>query len=67
MTLFPKVVALLKELGRKDVLIFGGGIIPDEDVAALKKKGVKRIFGPGTPLSAIVDYLNAHLGKKRAG
>jgi methylmalonyl-CoA mutase C-terminal domain/subunit len=65
MTLFPQVVALLKKKGLTDVLIFGGGIIPDEDVAALRKKGVHRIFGPGTPLPEIVAYLNETLGKKK--
>jgi methylmalonyl-CoA mutase, C-terminal domain len=58
MTLFPQIVKLLKEKGLGDVLVFGGGIIPDEDVAPLQKKGVHRVFGPGTPLQTIVDYLN---------
>ncbi len=65
MTLFPQVVSLLKEKGLGDVLVFGGGIIPDEDVPALKEKGVREVFGPGTPLSAIVDYLNKSLGQER--
>jgi methylmalonyl-CoA mutase C-terminal domain/subunit len=57
LTLFPEVVKRLRKAGLKDVLVFGGGIIPDEDVPALKKAGVSRVFGPGTALSAIVDYL----------
>ena len=61
MTLFPQIAALLKERGLKGVLVFGGGIIPDEDVPALKKKGIQKVFGPGTPLSAIVGYLNENL------
>jgi methylmalonyl-CoA mutase, C-terminal domain len=61
LTLFPEVVKTLRKKGMKDVLVFGGGIIPDEDVAKLKKAGVDRVFGPGTPLSAIVDYLNEKL------
>jgi methylmalonyl-CoA mutase C-terminal domain/subunit len=65
MTLFPQITALLKERGLSDVLVFGGGIIPDEDVKPLKQKGVHRIFGPGTPLSAIVGYLHENLGKKK--
>lgn len=65
MTLFPQVTDLLKKKGLKDVLVFGGGIIPDEDVSSLKKKGVDRVFGPGTPLSEIVGYLNERLGKKK--
>ena len=65
MTLFPQIAKMLKERGLKDVVVFGGGIIPDEDVAALKKKGIDRVFGPGTPLSAIVGYLNEKLGQKK--
>ncbi len=57
MTLFPKVVEMLRAKGLKDVLVFGGGIIPNEDIPALKKKGVDEIFGPGTPTSDIADYL----------
>src|SRR5271157_3087858 len=48
MTLFPAVVDLLKKQGMKHVLVFGGGIIPDEDIPRLKKKGVDEVFGPGT-------------------
>ncbi len=67
MTLFPQIVKLLREKGLDDVLVFGGGIIPDEDVAGLKKKGVDAVFGPGTPLATIVEYLNKNLaGKVRA-
>ena len=66
MTLFPQITKLLKERGLKDVLVFGGGIIPDEDVSALKRKGIHRVFGPGTPLSSIVDYLNQNLPPVRA-
>ncbi len=61
MTLFPEVVKRLKKAGLKDVLVFGGGIIPDEDAKALKKAGVHAVFGPGTPLQTIVDYLNENL------
>ena len=66
MTLFPQITKMLKDRGLKDVLVFGGGIIPDEDVAALKKKGIHRVFGPGTALSSIVDYLNHNLPPVRA-
>ena len=62
LTLFPEVVKRLRKAGLKDVLVFGGGIIPDEDLGKLKKAGVDRVFGPGTPLQAIVDYLNEALG-----
>ena len=61
LTLFPEVVKTLRKKGLKDVLVFGGGIIPDEDAAVLRKAGVDRVFGPGTPLSEIVSYLNEKL------
>ena len=57
MTLFPRVRALLAEQGREDILITGGGIIPKEDMEALEALGVGRLFGPGTPTSALVDYI----------
>ncbi len=61
LTLFPEVVKTLRKKGLKEVLVFGGGIIPDEDAAVLRKAGVDRVFGPGTPLSEIVAYLNEKL------
>lgn len=67
MTLFPKVVELLRKEGLKRVLVFGGGIIPEEDVPALKKKGVAGVFGPGTPTDDIVAFLRRRLGSKPAG
>lgn len=57
MTLFPRVRALLLEAGRDDVLITGGGIIPREDMEALRQQGIGELFGPGTPTSALVDYI----------
>jgi methylmalonyl-CoA mutase, C-terminal domain len=57
MTLFPRVIELLREKGRGDVLIFGGGIIPEEDVQALREMGVKGVFGPGTSIGEIIDFL----------
>ncbi len=65
-TLFPAVAELLKKQGQSGVLLFGGGIIPDGDVAFLQKNGVRRIFGPGTALDEIVSYLNAELGERDA-
>jgi len=56
-TLFPKVIAQLAEKGAGDVLVFGGGIIPDADISPLKEQGVAAIFTPGTPMQAIVDWL----------
>ena len=55
--LFPRVVELLKEKKMGDVVVFGGGIIPDDDIPFLRKKGVDRVFTPGTPLKEIVDYI----------
>ena len=62
--LFPRVVELLKEKGADDILVFGGGVIPDEDIPFLKSKGIAEIFGPGTPTSATVEFIKTHL--KRA-
>lgn len=59
MTLFPRVRKLLDEAGRKDLLVTGGGIIPAEDSEALTAQGIGKLFGPGTPLSELVDYINA--------
>jgi len=62
--LFPRVVELLREKDAEDILVFGGGVIPDEDIPFLKSKGIAEIFGPGTPTSATVDFIKTHL--KRA-
>jgi len=59
MTLIPRVQELLREQGRDDILITGGGIIPKEDMDALRARGVGQLFGPGTPTSALVDYIRA--------
>lgn len=55
--LFPKVVNLVREKGMDDVLIIGGGVIPETDIPALKEAGVAEVFTPGTPTSAIVDFI----------
>ncbi len=60
-TLFPEVVNLLREKGAGDILVVGGGIIPDEDVPALKEAGVAEIFGPGTPLANVVNYIKENV------
>ncbi|MHA2299934.1 MAG: cobalamin B12-binding domain-containing protein [Candidatus Thorarchaeota archaeon] len=56
MALFPKVMELLKKEGADDILVVGGGIIPEDDVAELKKAGIAEIFGPGTPLDEITEF-----------
>jgi len=63
MTLFPRVLELLRERGAGEVLVFGGGIIPQEDIVALKEQGVSEIFTPGTPTQKIVDWLRAAVGR----
>lgn len=56
-TLFRRVLELLKEQGAEDIALFGGGIIPDEDLPALKAAGVKALFRPGAPMNEIVDFV----------
>ena len=57
MTIFPMVLDLLKEKGASDIVLVGGGIIPPEDVEELEALGVKKLFGPGTPTSEIVEFI----------
>jgi len=59
--LFPRVMELLKSQGVEDVLVMGGGIIPEEDIPALKDCGIAEIFGPGTPTAEIVTFINENL------
>jgi len=64
MTLFPRIFELMRKEGIGDVLIIGGGIIPDEDVSELKKMGLSEVFGPGTPTSVVVDYVVQHVRRR---
>ena len=57
MTLFPRVLDLMREQGRDDILITGGGILPKEDIEELQRRGIGKLFGPGTPTSDLVDYI----------
>lgn len=66
MTLFPRVVEVLREKGADDIMVFGGGIIPDDDIAELKKLGVAEIFTPGTPLQEIVAFLRQRFPEEAA-
>jgi len=58
LTLFPRVKQLLVEAGRDDVLVTGGGIIPPEDMETLQRRGIGKLFGPGTPTSDLVKYID---------
>src|SRR3954454_17148122 len=62
MTLFERLTQLLRERGIDDVVVFGGGIIPDEDLPELQRMGVARIFTPGATTSEIVDWVREHVG-----
>jgi methylmalonyl-CoA mutase C-terminal domain/subunit len=64
MTIFPKVLSLMKAKGMEDVLLFGGGIIPEKDIATLKREGVGEIFTPGSSTLDIVKYVRAWAGKR---
>jgi methylmalonyl-CoA mutase C-terminal domain/subunit len=65
MTLLPKVVRMLRDEGLDDVLVTAGGIIPDDDVPALREAGIAAVFGPGTTIAQVADYLRANV--HRAG
>jgi len=62
--LFPRVVELLREKDMADVLVIGGGIIPDEDIPYLKEKGINEILGPGTFVKDIADYIRKNVQRK---
>ncbi|MCB2223194.1 MAG: cobalamin B12-binding domain-containing protein [Actinobacteria bacterium] len=61
MTLFPRVVELLAERDAADIVVFGGGIIPEDDIGVLETRGLAAIFTPGTPLTEVVDWVEAHV------
>jgi len=63
-TLFPKIMRLLRERDLTDVMVFAGGIIPQEDVAKMKKLGIKEIFGPGTTTETIIHYVLDNLPRR---
>jgi len=62
-TLFPRIMQTLKKKGMTDVLVFAGGIIPEEDIPALKKAGIREVFGPGTSTSTLVEYVKNNVLK----
>jgi len=61
MYFFPEVTRLLKEKGLRDIIVLGGGIIPQEDIPLLKENGIKEIFGPGTPVKYIAEYIRQNV------
>jgi methylmalonyl-CoA mutase C-terminal domain/subunit len=63
MTLFPRVMGLLRENGVEDIIVTGGGIIPEEDIPKLREAGISAIFGPGTPLEDIIEFHRKAKGK----
>ena len=66
MTVFPKLISLMKEKDMNDVLLTGGGIIPDEDMKQLNKSGVGKLFAPGTPTSEIAAYISNWVKEHRS-
>lgn len=62
--LLPRVVELLKQEGADDMLVLGGGVIPDEDIPGLKEAGIREIFTPGTPTTTVIDYINENVNRQ---
>ncbi len=63
--LFRRVMELLKEKNAEDILVFGGGVIPEDDIPILESFGVKKIFTPGTPTKDVIEYLEEYFGNER--
>ncbi len=61
MYLFPRVIELLREKGADDIVVCGGGIIPDDDISKLKQAGVREVFTPGSPLDEITEWVKEHV------
>jgi methylmalonyl-CoA mutase, C-terminal domain len=66
MTVFPKIITLMKEKGMDDVLLTGGGIIPEDDMQQLNKQGVGKLFPPGTPTGEIAGYITEWVKENRS-
>lgn len=64
MTLIPRVLDLLREQGRDDILVTGGGIIPREDMEALEARGTGKLFGPGTPTTELIEYIRGWFAER---
>lgn len=67
MTLFPRVLDLLRAEDMDHVLVIGGGIMPEEDIVALESQGVHKLFGPGTPTSAPIDFVRGYIAERESG
>ena len=65
LSLFPRIMDLMREKDLQDILVFAGGIIPNEDIPALKKIGIKEVFGPGTRTDDLVNFVRENVRKKR--
>ncbi len=65
MTIFPEILKLLKEKGVEDIVITGGGIIPEDDAEKLCQMGIGKLFGPGTPLNEIIEYIKEEVKRRR--
>jgi methylmalonyl-CoA mutase C-terminal domain/subunit len=65
MTLLPKVCRLLREAGLSDVIVTAGGIIPDDDIPALKEAGIAEVFGPGTTIREVAEFIRANVRRRR--
>ncbi len=66
LAIFPKIMELLKAQGMDDVIVLAGGIIPDEDISQVKAMGVQGVFGPGTSVSASVEFIREQVGQPEA-
>jgi len=64
MTLFKRVLDCLSEMGGDDIMVFGGGVIPDEDIPALKEMGIAAVFTPGTPTTETADFIRTEMAKR---
>lgn len=64
-TLFPRVIKCLKQKGINDVLVVGGGVIPEEDKKGLEKAGINGVYGPGTPLTTVIEHITKQVAKLR--
>ena len=67
MTIFPKILKILREKGREDIPVFGGGIMPVNDIQELEKMGVSKLFGPGVPTTETIKWVKENIERKKNG